>query len=118
MLTTLAAARDHTTPNATMRRYAGATIAVWRTEMAPGAIGPLHTIDREQTLVVVEGELTATIAGAVVVAQAGDAVSIPPGVERQLANHGAAMAVAVVAALPGGVARVGDGDPVVIPWAT
>ena len=108
----------HTTPNAEMRRYPGETLAVWRTSMAAGATGPRHTIDREHAVVVLAGELHAEVDGAVQVVPAGEAIAIPAGAERQLANRGSSPLVTLTAALPGSIARVGDGDPVAVPWAS
>jgi quercetin dioxygenase-like cupin family protein len=85
--------------------------------MLAAASGPLHTLDREQTVVVLDGELEVTIDGATHHARPGDSVTIPAGALRQLANRGASTLVTVTAALPGAVARVPDGDEVLVPWA-
>ena len=118
MLTTLDEAAVHATPAAAMHRYPGHDVSVWRTEMVPGAAGPSHTIDREHVIVVVEGQLTATVDGATFTASPGQSVRLPGHVERQLANSGSAALVLITAAVPGSCARVGDGEPVMVPWAT
>jgi mannose-6-phosphate isomerase-like protein (cupin superfamily) len=101
-----------------MRRYAGSAVAVWRSTTAPGTAGPLHRIDREHVLVVVEGTLSVTIDGtAVVDAVPGDAVVLPAGTARQLRNDGSVPVVTITCAIPGSRATVGDGDPVVVPWS-
>jgi len=44
-------------------------------------------------------------------------VALPAGVFRQLENPPAAPVVTLTAAVPVGMARVGDADPVPAPWA-
>ena len=117
MITTFDATTVHTTPNAVMRRYPATTVALWRTEMAPGASGPSHAVDHEQAVVVLHGVLDVAVDGVAQTACAGDAVNIPAGAERRLANRGDTTLVTLTAALPGLVARVADGDPVEVPWA-
>ncbi len=108
----------HTTPNATMRRYPGAEVALWRTEMAPGAAGPVHAVQCEHTIAVAEGVLEATIEGRVQVIEADGAITIPAGAVRRLGNPGSGPLVTYTASLPGSLARVGDAEPVVVPWAS
>jgi quercetin dioxygenase-like cupin family protein len=117
MITTIHDAVVHATPNAVMRRYPATTVAVWRTEMAPGARGPLHAVDHEQLVTVLEGTLEAVVDGEARTASPGDAVTIPEGVPRQLANAGGSALVTLTAALPGSAAQVAGGDPVQVPWA-
>lgn len=118
----LADARTVVTPAATMRTYASpsgpatASVAVWRTEMAAGAAGPLHTVSEDQVLVVVQGSITATVGEQQLDLGTADAVALPAGVTRQV-TAGPDGAVAVVASTPGATARAGDGDPVPVPWA-
>lgn len=116
MITTLDETEVHVTPNATMRRYPGTEVAVWRTEMAPAARGPLHRIDVDQVVVVLEGGLEVTVDGSVRPLGPGDSMLLAAGCERQLVAGGAG-AVTLSAAVPGGIARVGDGEPVVVPWS-
>ncbi len=110
------------TANAVMRTYASPTVgdnsvAVWRTEMAAGAAGPLHATDVEQVVVVVEGRLEAVVDGVERILAAGDAVVLPPGTPRRLSNAGDGTVVTLTAAHPGAQATVGDADPVPVPWA-
>jgi len=107
----------HSTPNAEMRRYRGDTVAVWRTTMQPGSAGPVHTVDREQVIVVLSGELTATVRDQTVLAGPGDALLLPAGVVRQLRNEGSGPTVTLTSAVPGGRAQVGDNDAVIVPWS-
>ena len=118
----LADARPVVTPAATMRTYASpsgpapASIAVWRTEMAAGAAGPLHTVSEDQVLVLVQGSLSATVGDEQLDLRADDAVVLPAGAARRL-TAGPDGATAVVSSVPGATAHVGDGDPVPVPWA-
>ena len=116
MFTTLDDTQAHVTPNATMRRYPGTEVAVWRTEMAAEARGPRHRIDVDQVIVVVDGALEVHLDGESRLMGAGGSVLLPAGRERQLVAAGDG-AVLLCASVPGGVARVGDGEPVEVPWA-
>jgi quercetin dioxygenase-like cupin family protein len=119
----VAAARVVETPAATMRTYASPTtehrapVAVWRTEMTPGATGPLHVVDVDQVVVVVSGRLTAEVGGTAFVVPTGDCALLPADAERRL-TAGPDGLVTVTASLPGSTARVGAGDPVPVPWAS
>ena len=121
-LVRLADTRPVVTPAATMRTYASpsgpaaAPLAVWRTEMAGDAAGPVHTVSEDQVLVVVEGRIEVLIGDDELVLGPGDAVVLPAGAARRL-TAGAEGAVALVASLAGATARMGDGDPVPVPWA-
>jgi len=117
MFATLAGSVMHETPNAVMRRYPGDATAVWRTEMASGAAGPSHVADREQVVVVLEGHLQVMVGADLHRLAPGDAVALPAGMVRQLANPHDAPVVTITAAVPGGTARVGDADAVPVPWA-
>jgi quercetin dioxygenase-like cupin family protein len=117
------AARVVETPAATMRTYASPTtenrapVAVWRTEMAAGAAGPVHVVDVDQVVVVVSGQLAAEVDGTAFVVPVGDSALLPAGAERRL-TAGPDGLVTVTASLPGATARVGAGDPVPVPWAS
>jgi quercetin dioxygenase-like cupin family protein/DNA-binding MarR family transcriptional regulator len=119
----VAAARVVETPAATMRTYASPTtehrapVAVWRTEMTPGATGPLHVVDVDQVVVVVSGRLTAEVGGTAFVVPTGDCALLPADAERRQ-TAGPDGRVTVTASLPGSTARVGAGDPVPVPWAS
>lgn len=116
MITRLDDAAAHVTPNATMRRYDGREVAVWRTEMGPAARGPRHRINTDIVVVLVEGGLEVQIGDEVGVLFPGDSALIPAGSLRQLvaADSGA---VTLSSARPGGVATVGEGEPVSVPWS-
>ena len=110
-----------TTPNAEMRVYAspevnGAPLAVWRTDMAPGAAGPSHSASEAQVIVVVEGAAQVSLDDMSVTLRAGGGVLLPAGAERQVTVVGDQNLVLLVSSLPDATAQTGDGDPVPIPW--
>ncbi|MGY1809296.1 cupin domain-containing protein [Blastococcus sp. SYSU D00669] len=118
----LSEARVVQTPAATMRTYASPTtprpapVAVWRTDMAPGAAGPVHSVDVDQVVVVVEGALVAELDGAQERIATGDSVLLPAGAERRLVA-GDSGAVTVTSSVPGGKAQAAGAEPVPVPWA-
>jgi len=85
--------------------------------MSPGASGPLHRIDREQVIIVLDGELGIEIDGASSAASRGDSVAVSAGAARQVRNLGESMLVTITAAVPGSLARVDQGEEVQVPWA-
>lgn len=118
----ISAARTIDTPAATMRTYASpsaaavANVSVWRTEMQPGTSGPVHVIDTDHVVIVVEGTLEATVDGSAVRANVGDCVLLPRDKERQL-TAGSSGVVTLTSAQPGSAARAGEAEPVRVPWA-
>ncbi|QNN51487.1 cupin domain-containing protein [Nocardioides mesophilus] len=120
----LADTRAVATPAATMRTYAapstapGLPLAVWRTELPAGSAGPLHRIDVDHVVVVVQGTLVAEVDGVRSELPAGDGIVLPAGRPRRLAAGPGADVVTLTSALPGSQAQVGDGDPVAVPWAS
>jgi quercetin dioxygenase-like cupin family protein len=90
-LTAAADAARHETPNAVMRTLAApstgsAELAVWEVTMRPGQRGPVHTVDREQVWLVLDG-VAEIVEGDDAVrsrACAGDAVTIAGGLRRQI----------------------------------
>jgi quercetin dioxygenase-like cupin family protein len=112
-----------TTPNAEMRVYAspgtnGSPLAVWRTDMVPGAAGPLHTASETQVLVVVQGAARVSIDDVSVQLHAGAGTVVAAGSQRQVAVLGEENLVLLVSSLPHATARTGDGEPVPIPWTS
>lgn len=113
--------RRTVTPNAIMITHAsptqgGATLAVWRVEMAPDAAGPVHTFDVEQVWTTLEGAATIDLDGEPVVVGPGDTVVMPAGAQRRVHADPAAGFTAVVAASAGAHARTPGGEPVLPHW--
>jgi quercetin dioxygenase-like cupin family protein len=95
----------------------GSELAMWRLEMAPGAAGPVHSVDTEQVLVMLEGEIELVLEGEVRVLASGASAVLPAGHERQLRNESQRPAAAMVAARAGARATAPGKENVAIPWA-
>ena len=114
-------ARRTTTPNATMTTFASPTQgasrqALWRVEMAPGAVGPDHTMAGEQIWSVVAGGALVEVAGDRHDLAPGDTLVVPADVPRRVRADAAHGLEAVVTG-PGADTASGPGrDPVVPPW--
>ncbi|WP_028059910.1 cupin domain-containing protein [Candidatus Solirubrobacter pratensis] len=92
-----------------------ADTSAWRVRLAPGHASPLHSLDREEVFVVLEGELTARYATHDERVGAGGALIVKPGAEFSLiAEDGPAEAVCM---LPVGGTALLDGERIVPPWA-
>ncbi len=114
--------KRHETPNAVMYTYAsrgltGSELAVWRVEMQPGAAGPVHSVDVEQVLVVLRGELQLEVDGTTTVLPEDGSGVLPAGAQRQLTNRSAGITVAIVCSRSGALASTADRTDVTIPWA-
>jgi quercetin dioxygenase-like cupin family protein len=90
-------------------------IAAWRVRLHPGVPSPVHSLDREEVFVVLEGALTARYAHRAETARAGGALIVPAGEEFSLVAEGAA-AEAVCMLPVGGRAQI-DGESFTPPWA-
>jgi quercetin dioxygenase-like cupin family protein len=136
-LTTAADAARHETPNAIMRTLAApstgaAELSVWEVRMRAGQRGPVHTVDREQVWLVLDGTLRARVAadtsavhaadalvahaGDTLLACAGDTLVVAAGVERRIEAE--ADLTAIVSSPAGPVVTTpdsSDGRP--LPWA-
>jgi len=95
-----------------------AGVSAWRITAAPGAASPVHRLTTDEAFVVVRGTVEVAVSGRdPVVARAGDAVAVPPGVDFHLANRGDEPFEAVACMPAGGQAQVGDAAPFTPPWA-
>ncbi len=61
-------------------------LAIWALELGPGVHSEIHSMDREEVFVVVEGKVFATVADEDVLAGAGDAIIVPADAVLQLRN--------------------------------
>jgi quercetin dioxygenase-like cupin family protein len=128
-----AESRRTETPNAVMTTLAsptqgGAGQAVWRVDMRPGQMGPLHGIDTEQVWTVLAGAATIELFDGTLTIAPGDTVVIPADVPRRVKADPAAGFVAIVVAPAGTRAytlddtkvaakcAVPDGDKLVPAW--
>ncbi|MBF6346052.1 cupin domain-containing protein [Nocardia cyriacigeorgica] len=92
----------------------GATLPLWRVEVAAGKSGPLHFIDAEQVWTILGGSAEITVNGADHVLSAGDTIILPPDVLRQISG-GAEGFTAIVTAPAGARAGTPDGATTVVP---
>jgi quercetin dioxygenase-like cupin family protein len=53
--------------------------SLWRLELAPGSISPLHQLDREEVFLGLEGEMEATVDGVATRVGPGDCLIVPAG---------------------------------------
>lgn len=92
-------------------------LCAWRLDVAPGTIGVPHRVNREEVLLVLTGELTATLDGAGATARAGEVVFVPAGSLFALDNASDAPATAWVTTTIGLEATLADGSSISPPWA-
>ncbi len=114
-------ARRVETPNAVMTTYAsptqgGSTQALWRVEMAPGAVGPVHVMDGEQIWTVLDGAATVTLDDGPVDAGVGDTLVLPAGRTRRIAADPDRGLTAIVTGRGAAVASGPGREPTVPPW--
>ncbi|WP_326825356.1 cupin domain-containing protein [Streptosporangium sp. NBC_01756] len=108
-----AESRRTETPNAVMTTLAsptqgGSGQAVWRVDMNPGQVGPLHAIDAEQVWTVLDGGATVELGGEKLTVEPGDTLVLPADVPRRLGADPVTGFAAIVVALPGMRAYVID----------
>jgi quercetin dioxygenase-like cupin family protein len=105
------------TPNAVMTTLAspaqgGAAMAVWRVDMRPGQAGPLHAIDAEQILTVLEGAASVLLGPDTIEVGPGDTLVMPADVPRQITADPQVGVVAIGTAMAGMRAYTLDGSVV------
>jgi quercetin dioxygenase-like cupin family protein len=91
-------------------------LCAWRLEVGPGTVGMPHRVSREEVLVVLTGELTATVEDAVTTVRAGDVIFVPAGARFGLDNTSATAATAWVTTSVGLEATLADGSTISPPW--
>jgi quercetin dioxygenase-like cupin family protein len=101
-----AESRRTQTPNAVMTTLAspsqgGAGQAVWRVDMGPGQVGPLHAWDTEQVWTVLEGGAAVELGGQVLSVTAGDTLILPAHAPRRITADPALSFAAIVVAPAG-----------------
>ncbi|GAA3336222.1 cupin domain-containing protein [Amorphoplanes nipponensis] len=93
-----------------------AELCAWRLEVAPGTTGVPHRVSREEVLLVLTGELTATIDGAATTVRRGEVAFVPAGARFALDNTADAPATAWVTTSVGLEATLPDGSSISPPW--
>jgi mannose-6-phosphate isomerase-like protein (cupin superfamily) len=91
--------------------------SVWLVEIAPGTPGAPHRLTRAEVFVVLAGRADVRLDGVASVAEAGDAIVVPPGVPFALASAGDEPLRALCCLPIGGQAQLADGEPFTPPWA-
>lgn len=89
MIVSAASTRRSETPNAVMTTLASRSLgaerlSLWRVEMTSGARGPLHVVDSEQLLTLLEGSAAITVLGETNVLAPGDTAVLPAGADRRI----------------------------------
>ena len=91
-------------------------LCAWRLDVAPGTAGVPHRVSREEVLLLLTGELSASIDGVVSVVRPGEAVFVPAGAMFGLDNRSEAPAAAWVTTSVGLEATLPDGSSISPPW--
>ncbi len=91
--------------------------SVWRLELAPGSASPLHSLDREEVFLALEGTAVFTAGDREHTVRPGDCMIATPGTPFQLRVPGDQPFRAVACMPAGGKATVAGGEPVVPPGA-
>lgn len=95
-----------------------AELSTWRLEVEPGARSVAHWIDHEEVFILLEGTITATVAGETAKLTAGDSLAVPAQSLLQLANQSDTSAYAIVCLPAGARATDVDGNEIgTPPWA-
>lgn len=91
--------------------------STWRLVLAPGSPGAVHSVDREEIFVVLDGTVHARLGDQSVDLTAGDTLIVPANTLFSLANTGTQPCTAIAMLPVGGRAAMPDGAPFVPPWA-
>lgn len=118
----LAGAPAFETDGITMRSLAvpsrgSSQLAVWSFDMAPGAAGREHTVDREEVFVVRSGRVVGVLGGVEHVAEAGDALIVTPGTPFSLRNDSRTERAEGTVCTSAGITATLDGRTILPPWA-
>jgi mannose-6-phosphate isomerase-like protein (cupin superfamily) len=91
--------------------------SVWRINVAPGAPGVPHSVDREEIFVALSGSAVATLGEERFELRAGDTLIVPAGEPFTLGNPGAVAFDALAIAPVGVRASLPGGEPFSPPWS-
>ncbi|MFI6406391.1 cupin domain-containing protein [Streptomyces sp. NPDC050548] len=92
-------------------------LCAWRGEIPAGTKAPLHTVNREEILHILEGELVITLDGRTDRVGAGDTLIINPGSTFGAENPTDRAVITWVTTSIGLEAELADGTHIVPPWA-
>ncbi|MBX4177529.1 cupin domain-containing protein [Streptomyces geysiriensis] len=92
-------------------------LCAWRGEIPAGTKAPAHTVDREEILHLLTGELLITLDGRTEHVTAGDTVIVNPGATLAVENPTDRTATSWVTTSVGLTAELADGTVLTPPWA-
>ncbi|CAM5742176.1 cupin domain-containing protein [Streptomyces hirsutus] len=92
-------------------------LCAWRGEIPAGTKAPAHTVNREEILHLLTGELLITLDGCTEHVTAGDTVIINPGTTLAVENPTDRTATSWVTTSVGLEAELADGTRITPPWA-
>ncbi|MET9985365.1 cupin domain-containing protein [Streptomyces rochei] len=92
-------------------------LCAWRGEIPAGTRAPAHTVDREEILHLLTGELLITLDGRTERVTAGDTVIVNPGATLAVENPTDRTATSWVTTSVGLTAELADGTVLTPPWA-
>ncbi|MFF4313754.1 cupin domain-containing protein [Streptomyces sp. 900105755] len=92
-------------------------LCAWRGEIPAGTRAPAHTVNREEILHLLVGELLVTVDGRTDRVRAGDTVIVNPGATLAVENPTDHTALTWVTTSVGLAAELADGSRIVPPWA-
>jgi quercetin dioxygenase-like cupin family protein len=92
-------------------------LCAWRGEIPPGTKAPAHTVNREEILHVLIGNLRITLDGTTTDIAAGDTLIINPGATLAVENPTDQTALTWVTTSIGLTADLADGTRLTPPWA-
>jgi len=92
-------------------------LSAWRLEVPAGTAGVPHTVNGEEVLYLLAGDLRFTVDGEVAELTAGDTVVVPAGSRLCVDNVGGATAMVWTATPTGLTATLADGTVISPPWA-
>jgi mannose-6-phosphate isomerase-like protein (cupin superfamily) len=90
-------------------------LCTWQIVVAPDHEATPHTLDRDETFLVLSGRLKVTPDGELL--EAGDVAIVPAGEPISMVNPGPENAIAYVAIAAGFTATTADGELLQPPWA-
>jgi mannose-6-phosphate isomerase-like protein (cupin superfamily) len=91
--------------------------SVWRINLASGAPGVAHSVDREEIFVALAGCAVAIVGDERIEVRAGDALIVPAGQVFSLSNPGPVLFDAVAVAPVGIRAKLSNGESFAPPWS-
>ncbi|MEU6289947.1 cupin domain-containing protein [Streptomyces sp. NPDC005047] len=98
-------------------RTGSSQLCAWRGEIPAGTRAPAHTVDREEILHLLTGELLIVLDGRTERVAAGDTVIIGPGATLAVENPTDRTATTWVTTSVGLTAELADGTRLTPPWA-